>query len=572
MVFGIILSTLALAQTCTGPMSVNVIGSGTAMPLAILPTSVVQPLTCSGVADGAIMVDVNGGTMPYNYSWSDNPSINSGVRTGLAAGTYTVWITDGNFCTQQQTFIISGVPAALTASSNSPICTGATLSLTSTNPGAGSFVWTSPTGTTYNTQNATIPTAAPAQSGAWTVTWTSSQNPSCSASQSVNVFVGPISLFATPDPIDSTVVHFTISNCTAPYIVYWRPLATGVIWLNQGTASNNTTVTGLQPATTYVAYAVDANGATTSIIYFTTGGTPFCGPAPVLNAMLNCDKIFTDWSSGPLYDQYAIRYRKISPILGPMSSIYTALTGHVFTVIPSNFGSTYEVTVSGMCDNQYSIVSPPVYITTTDPRPNQPTNLTFSTTCIGLSKTITVSWLPPSNGLAMSYRVVFKNPISGSIYANIPTAGTTVTKAVAANTMYEIWVIPVGCSNLAGTSSTHYNVTSCSGVVSPIIRPQDPTQEEETELIAETLPEASLSVFPNPNNGTFTVFLENIKGNIAAVEVVNMVGQTVYYTEATITDNQLRHEIILDNHATPGTYMVKITTPTDSHLAKIVKY
>lgn len=578
-VAGLLISPLLIAQSCTGPLSVNIPGSGTAMPLAILPSSTVQNLTCSGVADGGITVNVNGGTLGYTYSWSDNPAINSNIRTGLAAGAYTCWVTDGNGCTQQQIFNISGVPVALTASSNSPLCTGATLNLNATGSNTGNFVWTSPGGATYPVQNASIPAATPFHSGAWSVNWTSATNPSCTATQSVNVFVGPISLFATPDPIDSTLVHFTVSNCTAPYVVYWRPLQTGTVWLNQNMASNTTSVGGLQPATTYVAYAVDANGATTSIIYFTTGGVPFCGQAPTLTALRSCDKIFTDWSGGNIlnsggspYGQYAVRIRKISPVIGPASSTYTANLSHVFTVTPANFGSTYEVTVSGMCDNQYSIVSPPVYITATDPRPNQPTNLTFSTSCTSLSKTITVNWTPPSNGLALSYRVIFKNASNGTTFANIATSLTTVTKTVAANATYEIWVVPIGCSNLQGTHSLHYNVTACSGVVTPVIRTQNPDLEEESELIEELLPESTLSVYPNPNNGTFTVAMSDILGNVAAIEVVNILGQVVYTAETEVENGNLKHEIKLDEQLSQGSYLVKVTTPQESYQTKIIKF
>ncbi len=53
----------------------------------------VIPASCGG-ANGQIIMNVNGGTPPYLYVWS-NGSI-TGHLTGLAAGTYTVTVTDNN--------------------------------------------------------------------------------------------------------------------------------------------------------------------------------------------------------------------------------------------------------------------------------------------------------------------------------------------------------------------------------------------------------------------------------------------------------------------------------------------
>ena len=559
------------AQSCTGAMSMTIPGSGTAMPMAILGSSTVQNLTCSGVPDGAITVNMAGGTTPYTYLWSDNPTINSGNRTGLAAGNYTVWVADGNNCTQQQTFTVTSNAISLTTSSNTPICTGSALSLMSSSTGAGpgTYLWAGPGGSTYNTQNANIPSATLSQSGTWNLTWTSSVNPACQATQSVNVFVGPIALTITPDLIDSTVVHAQISNCAPPYTLYWRRIVTGSSWSNQNSPTNNSNITGLLPSTAYMAYAVDANGATTELVYFTTGGIPYCGPAPVLNSFVNCDKIFLDWSGGPLYTQYATYIRKITPVLGATSGSYTAATSKVFTITPANFNSTYEVSVFGMCDNQYSLAAAPSYVTVPDPRPGAPTGLSFSATC----NSITTTWQAVPN--AVGYFVRMKNPLSNSTFVNFYTTNTSYTKTgIAANFTYEVWVIPVGCGSLAGTPSQHFYVMSCSGVITPIIRSQNPDLEAQdlNEAILENLPEANLQVYPNPNNGHFTVSIEGIKGEITLLEVLNTLGQTVYSAEVKPDNGDIKHEIALDNQNAAGTYLVKISTPFETYFRKVIKF
>ena len=52
--------------------------------------------TCTTICDGSAIVDVVGGTGPYNYNWS-----NSGITqtiTNLCIGTYSVTVTDSNTC------------------------------------------------------------------------------------------------------------------------------------------------------------------------------------------------------------------------------------------------------------------------------------------------------------------------------------------------------------------------------------------------------------------------------------------------------------------------------------------
>ena len=63
-----------------------------AMVIALTPTHI----PCFGETTGTIQSNVSGGTPPYNYSW--NVPQNTPVITNLAAGTYTLTVTDANNC------------------------------------------------------------------------------------------------------------------------------------------------------------------------------------------------------------------------------------------------------------------------------------------------------------------------------------------------------------------------------------------------------------------------------------------------------------------------------------------
>ncbi|MBK8923820.1 MAG: DUF5011 domain-containing protein [Saprospirales bacterium] len=55
---------------------------------------------CNGEATGAATVSASGGTAPYEYDWTGNPTGDGTASVSdLAAGTYTVTVTDDNDCT-----------------------------------------------------------------------------------------------------------------------------------------------------------------------------------------------------------------------------------------------------------------------------------------------------------------------------------------------------------------------------------------------------------------------------------------------------------------------------------------
>lgn len=77
------------------------------MPLTVAYITIngsVTPVTCSGHDNGSISVTVNGGTGPYQYSWSGNAS-GSNIA-GLAAGTYSLTVTDIDNCKNELSFTV----------------------------------------------------------------------------------------------------------------------------------------------------------------------------------------------------------------------------------------------------------------------------------------------------------------------------------------------------------------------------------------------------------------------------------------------------------------------------------
>jgi hypothetical protein len=73
-------------------------------PQIIINATPVQ-VTCNGAATGGINVSVSGGTPGYTYSWNDGPTTQN--RSGLAAGSYTLTVTDSKGCQAVQNIEIT---------------------------------------------------------------------------------------------------------------------------------------------------------------------------------------------------------------------------------------------------------------------------------------------------------------------------------------------------------------------------------------------------------------------------------------------------------------------------------
>ncbi|MBN2862575.1 MAG: SprB repeat-containing protein, partial [Bacteroidales bacterium] len=57
---------------------------------------------CYGDSTGSATVTATGGLPPYSYLWDDPSAQTTATATGLAAGTYTVTVTDDNGCTDTE--------------------------------------------------------------------------------------------------------------------------------------------------------------------------------------------------------------------------------------------------------------------------------------------------------------------------------------------------------------------------------------------------------------------------------------------------------------------------------------
>jgi hypothetical protein len=228
------------ANTCTVSASATVTA-----PAALSASATSTNVSCNGGANGSATVVAAAGTAPYMYAWSNGAT--TAANAGLAAGVYTVVVTDANTCTVSASATVTA-PAALSASATSTnvSCNGgangsATIAVTGgTTPYA--FAWSN---------GATAATNAGLSAGIYAVTAT--DNNGCVATASATI-TEPTALSASTSANNVTCnsnsdgsATIIISGGTSPYIYDWSNGATA------STAANLT-------AGTYTVTVTDDNG------------------------------------------------------------------------------------------------------------------------------------------------------------------------------------------------------------------------------------------------------------------------------------------------------------------------
>jgi gliding motility-associated-like protein len=230
---------------------------------------------CNGASTGSATVAGGGGNGTYTYAWQGGGT--STTKSGLAAGSYTVTVTDGNLCTATTTAIITqpSVLIIVTGSSN-PACSGATGGTASATPSGGtapySYLWnTIPVQTTAS--------ATSLLAGTYTVTITDAN--SCTQTASV-IITQPLSMSVTINKIDAACngsasgsATAVTANGTSPFTYNWNssPVQTTATASNLPAGAYSVTVTDNNLCTATATVTITEPAALTATITATVNAS-----------------------------------------------------------------------------------------------------------------------------------------------------------------------------------------------------------------------------------------------------------------------------------------------------------
>ena len=214
-----------------------------------------------GIDDGTIDITVVGGTSGYSYVWSNGATTQD--LTGIAAGPYTVTVTDANLCTEVLSVTITepnvlGQVGAITNVN----CNGDADGVIAVDVFGGvlpySYSWTGPAGYTSSLEDITN-----LSGGNYTLTITDGNGCVITQIYSVTEPTAAVSLSVTSVNVlcknDSTgSIDLTVAGGTPGYSFQWFT-STGVVLPFMTEDLSNI------PAETYTVITTDANGCTAQI-------------------------------------------------------------------------------------------------------------------------------------------------------------------------------------------------------------------------------------------------------------------------------------------------------------------
>jgi gliding motility-associated-like protein len=230
------------ANGCTALTSVNI-----TEPTLLSSTASLIQHSCNPVPNGSAQVSPQGGTAPYGYSWSPAGGASS-VANGLAGGTYTILVTDGNGCTSASNVVVLQSNLNIVLTPDSVTCFGGSdggiTSVVTGNTGPISYNW--------NPTSQNTPNIISLAQGSYTLTIVDSINCTTSATASVGQpLPPPVQLSASP----TGICYGKSTSITAGGGVFYQ-------WSN-GASTNQITVSPTT-GTAYTVTITNASGCTNS--------------------------------------------------------------------------------------------------------------------------------------------------------------------------------------------------------------------------------------------------------------------------------------------------------------------
>jgi gliding motility-associated-like protein len=440
------------------------------------PTAGSNSPLCSGTTLNLTASTTSLGVASYTWSGpnsftstTQNPSIANITTAGT--GTYNVTVTI-NSCTSAAgsvAVVVNQTPVTPIAGSNTPVCTGNTLTLTSstTTPGVISYTWSGPNGFTNNTQNPSVNNVTLADAGTYSVTAT--LGTCTSAAATTNVAINPtpnISGSSSTDPTNCATAtgSITLTGLTAStaYNVHYTQNGTPVSVVISTNASGALTIASL-PAGAYTNVSVDLNGCPSNVVGPFTLSDPTPPAVPIAG------------SNGPICSGNNLQLTANSATSGVS---YTWSGPNGFTNTTQNpvinnatvaAAGLYSVTATlNSCTSAAGTVNVVI-----NPTPVTPTAGSNSPVCSGGTLNLTAS--TPSTGVTYSWTGPngFTNTQQNPSISNVSVAAAGSYVVVATTTIGACPSAPGGVTvtinptpNITGSSAT--NPTNCASATGSI--------------------------------------------------------------------------------------------------------
>lgn len=476
-------------------------------------------VTNSPVCQGdTLVLDATHAINNINRTWIKTPSGWTGSAKKITyfsadqvthAGTYIVKAYSGG-CTSYDTTVVTvkPLPQKPSLSKNSPLCEGQSLVLGSNTTTAGAtYEWSGPVGFSTTTKDPSINNVTSANAGYYKSR--SVLNGCYSEYDSVNVVVN-----LNPDPDVSSNSPVCERGLAVLYVT--NPGNQNYVWRNNNASFNGSgdtvkiTPTTLFNEGIYVVTATDKQTGCTgtdSIFYdiIPLPGKMTLDAESVLCTGEDLHLDATDTSTN-------IMYRWTGPNDYNAQTKTTSRTG-----VTLQDAGYYVLTASrGTCELSDSIE------VTIKPTPNEPVIVTNSPLTIGDDLKLEIK--NPTPGASF----IWRGPNNFASQAQNPILFNIGTEAAGT---YVVITTLNGCS-IQGVAVVDVNIAG----------------SEKNELV----------LYPNPNNGNFTVKAELLQDQEMPYEIVNAIGMIVYRNIAFSNNRLLEENVNIKDLLPSGVYVFRI--------------
>jgi len=414
-------ATINDANNCISTATVT-ITEPTLLDITVTATS---SAVC-GSTNGSATVTATGGTAPLTYSWSTGAS--GQVLSGVAGGSYTATVTDGNNCTNTVVATINSAngPSATAAETASVTCNGLSNGTASVSISGGTpnYTVTSSNGSVSGTIINNLP------AGTFTATITDANNCVTTTTLTIN----------EPTPIVITFTDNSPSACAASTgsVTANATGGTGVMTYTWNTGAGGQTLSNV-PAGSYTVTATDANNcsqnATVSIV--TVNGPTL---TPVATATVACNGASTGSASVGINGgtpTYTVNWSG-----GGTGPSVTGLAAGIYTITVSDAGGCVSI-------DTVSISEAPAITSTLTGSP---------TGCAGSTGSATVS----ANGGTGVLTYTWSNSQTGTTASGL-SAGVHTVSITDGNNCTVTNTISVGVTNPPLAAIDSVQDALCSG-------------------------------------------------------------------------------------------------------------
>jgi gliding motility-associated-like protein len=231
------------AAGCTGTASAEI----TLDPEGIWLMFTSTPVTCNGGSDGTAYVSVMTGVAPYIYIWNDPAGTTNASPVNLAAGQYTVTVTDSNGCSNYGPVTVTEPTAiVIISSTTNETCFGdadgtASVSVSDGTPDY-TYLWSN---------GQTIDTVNNLTAGDYTVTVTDANGCPSTATLTVDLTNPQIVISGISSPVtcfggSDGSATVSVNSGNGPFLYSWSNAGNSATILNLIAGDYTVTVTGAE--------------------------------------------------------------------------------------------------------------------------------------------------------------------------------------------------------------------------------------------------------------------------------------------------------------------------------------